>query len=158
MKSLVVYYSRDGSTRKVSEELAKILGSDVEELTDKKGRKGPIGYMMGGKDAAMKKLTDLGSVKYDPSQYDIVVVGTPVWAMTMSPAVRTYLTRMKGKMRKAAFFATYGGSGGDRAVKHMGELSGLKPTATLGLTESEVKSGSYTQKLREFSEDIPGNP
>jgi len=154
MKSLVVYYSRDGSTKKVAEALAKELGSDVEELVDKKDRKGPLGYLMGGKDATLKSLTDLGPLKYDPSAYELVLVGTPVWSFTMAPAPRTYLTQMKGKIRKAAFFATCGGSGGDRACVQMGEVSGLKPIATFVLREAEVKAGGYEAKVRGFSEGI----
>ncbi|MFA5869173.1 MAG: hypothetical protein WC941_05670 [Candidatus Bathyarchaeia archaeon] len=52
MKTLIVYYSRDGSTRKVAEELKAQLGADIEEITEPKGRGGPLGWIRSGKEAS----------------------------------------------------------------------------------------------------------
>lgn len=60
VKSLVVYYSRTGNTRFVAEMIAEKLKADIEELIDKKGRGGSIGFLIAGKDAALKKETQMG--------------------------------------------------------------------------------------------------
>ena len=44
MRSLVVYYSRTGVTKKVAEAISRKLGSDVEEIIDQRDRSGPKGY------------------------------------------------------------------------------------------------------------------
>jgi flavodoxin len=33
MKTLIIYYSRGGTTKRIAEELAKKLGSDVDPIT-----------------------------------------------------------------------------------------------------------------------------
>jgi len=38
MKTLTVYYSRSGTTRRIAEELVKKLGSDVDPITESRGR------------------------------------------------------------------------------------------------------------------------
>ena len=55
MKTLVVLYSRTGTTKKVGEEIAAALKADVEEIIDTKKRSGPIGYVQAGRDAMKKK-------------------------------------------------------------------------------------------------------
>jgi flavodoxin len=154
MKIMVAYYSRTGTTKQVCEELAAALGADIEQITDTKDRSGVFGYLGGGRDAVQKHTTVIGPLKYDPSQYDLVVVASPVWGAHVTPAVRTYLSQFKGKVKKAAFLCTMGGSGDAGTFTDMSELSGLTPAATLTLRTSEVKKGQHAAKLKEFAETL----
>jgi hypothetical protein len=79
MKPLVVYHSRTGTTKQIAEALAQSLNCDSEELIDTKKRSGPLGLMSAGKDAKAKKLITLADIKHDPSPYDLVVLGMPIW-------------------------------------------------------------------------------
>ncbi|MCK4272271.1 flavodoxin family protein [bacterium] len=55
MKSLVVFYSRTGNTRRVAEMIAQGLDAILQELVDKKSRKGPIALLRAGRDAIKKE-------------------------------------------------------------------------------------------------------
>lgn len=151
MKALVIYYSRTGTTRKIANELADKLKADKEEIIDKKNRKGPIGYVIAGKDAMRKKLTKINELKKNPENYDLLVIGTPVWAFTMAPAIRTFLTKIKDYNKKIALFYTAGSSGMEKTLMHMKELlPSSKLIATLALTTSEVKNNNYIEKIKNF--------
>ena len=150
MKVLVTYYSRTGVTRLAAQELARRLGADVEEIIDTKPRGGVIGWLVAGKDASLKRLTRIKPVSKDPAAYELVVIGTPVWAFTMAPAVRTYITDHRQAFEKVAFFCTMGGSGDARTFRHMSELAGTTPLATLALMEKDVRSGRHAAKLEAF--------
>lgn len=154
MKVLVVFYSRTGTTRKVAESISRILGCDVEEIFDTKNRSGIWGYLMAGRDAMLGRLTVIREIKKDPALYDIVIIGTPVWAYTMSMPIRTYLSQNKDKLRKVAFFCTQGGSGSKGAFRQMEELCGKKPAKTRALKTREVVKGEHLQKVREFAEEL----
>lgn len=78
MKTLVAYYSRTGTTRRVGEAISELLKCDIENIVDKKSRAGVLGYLAAGRDATMKRLTEIESPKFDPATYDLVVVGTPI--------------------------------------------------------------------------------
>jgi flavodoxin len=150
-RTLVVYYSRTGVTRGVAHVLAGELGADLEELHDRKDRSGPLGYLVACKDAVLRRPTDIEPPQKDPAAYDRVVVGTPVWAFTMAPAVRTYLGQHGPALKRAAFFCTMGGSGDQRTFRHMAELVGRPPAGTLALLEKDVRRGAFAAAVKEFA-------
>jgi flavodoxin len=110
MKSLVVYYSRTGNAKFVAETIAAELGSDLEEIVDLKKREGKLGWLSAGKDSSGEKLTEIAPTKRSPAEYDLVVVGTPIWAWRPTPAIRTYLKQNDLSEKKAALFFTLDGS------------------------------------------------
>jgi flavodoxin len=109
LKSLVVYYTRTGNARFVAETIAAEIGADVEEVIDLKKRTGVLGYLSGGSDARRGKETEIASTKKSPAEYDLVIVGTPVWAGRPAPAILTYLKKHDFADKKVAVFFTQGG-------------------------------------------------
>ena len=154
MNSLVVYYSNTGNTKKVATAISRMLDSDIEEIVDLKNRKGLIGRLSGGGDALRKKLTEIKRPKKDPSKYKLVVVGTPVWARSLTPAVRTYLAKKCRKLKKVAFFSTKGGLPGDAEFTEMKRLCGKKPIAVVDLRMKDIISGEFFNKIRKFVSKI----
>ncbi|MGZ7070702.1 MAG: flavodoxin family protein [Methanobacterium sp.] len=154
MKILVVFYSRTDNTRKVAEEIKNSLDCDIEEIIDTQNRSGPLGYMRSGRDASRGKLTILKDIINDPSQYDLLIIGTPLWAWHVSTPVRTYIHNNQANFNNVAFFCTAGGKGFDGAFNDMEELSGKSPLATLGVREKEIKGESYKSKVAEFTKNL----
>ena len=149
-KALVVYYSRTGTTRQVAEAISTAIGCDFEELVDTRNRLGVFGYLRAALDARAGRLTTLKPTKHDPTQYDLIIVGTPVWNMSLSPPVRTYLAAHKGRLKNVAFFCTYGGSGGRRAFKQMTEACGIKPLDLFDIREADVRRGEHKRRVGSF--------
>jgi flavodoxin len=109
LKSLVVYYSRTGNARFVAETIAAEIGADVEEVIDFKNRTGALAYLTGGADARRGKETKIAPATKSPAEYDLVIVGTPVWAGRPAPAILTYLKKHDFSDKKVAVFFTQGG-------------------------------------------------
>ncbi len=108
MKSLVVYYSRTGKTKFVAETIAAELGSDLEDIVDLKNREGKMGWMSATRDASGEKETQISPTKKAPKDYDLIIIGTPVWAFSTTPAIRTYLKNNDLSGKKVALFFTFG--------------------------------------------------
>ncbi|EKE21314.1 MAG: flavodoxin related protein [uncultured bacterium] len=153
-KILVVYYSRTQTTKKVAMQLAEKLGADVEEIKDTVDRKGAKGYLISGRDATLRKLTVLEKSEKNLRDYDLVIIGTPIWSWNMSVPVRTYLTDHKSEFPEVTFFCTMGGSGDKRAFAEMGEIIEKKPIATLTLKTVEVVKDLTGEKINEFVKSI----
>ena len=156
MKALVVYYSRTGNTRKVAEEIAKALNADVEELTDQGSRKGIFGWLRSGKEGMSRMDAKITDVKKFPGNYDVTIIGTPIWGWNMSSPVRTYLGQFGDRINKAAFYCTYGSSPG-KTFAEMAAAIKQKPLATMMLKEKEVKGNAFSEKLNSFIEEINQN-
>lgn len=142
MKSLVVYYSRTNITKKLAEDIAGKIDADIEEITPKVNYQGKIGYARGGKHAISEKIIEIESTKHDPADYDVVYIGSPVWASKASTPVISYMKQNEGKFSNVKFFLTAGGSGFESSFKQMEKYS-QKPLKTLALTTKEVKKDDY---------------
>lgn len=151
---LVAYYSRTGTTKIVADELARRLGADVEAISDAKNRQGLFGWLGAGRDASKKSKTVIGPTRYDPSQYDLVVLGTPVWAWNMTPAIRTYILANREKFKKVAFFCTMGKNGDLKTFAGMADICGQKPLTTMALRAEEVKIRQYHSRINKFLEEL----
>ena len=142
MKELVVYYSRSGHTAAVARAVAGALDADVQEILSRRKFGGPWGFLAGGFQAARGKTPELEPLSCDLDEYEVVVIGTPVWAGTMASPVRSFLSRHGGRIRKAAFFLTAGGANPGRTFRDMEQLSGCRPLATMALRAREVNKAS----------------
>jgi flavodoxin len=117
MKTLVVYYSRTGKTRFVAEKVASELKADIEEIVDLKNRSGRFGFLRAGYDATRGNETEIGEMQKSPSDFELIVVGTPVWNSRPASAISAYLKRIDFAGKKVAVFFTNEGMGEEKSVE-----------------------------------------
>ncbi|XES78005.1 MAG: flavodoxin family protein [Candidatus Bathyarchaeia archaeon] len=118
MKSVVVYYSRTGNTKFIAETIAAQLCADLCEVTDKTKRDGKLTYLTGGFASLREKPTEI-EVSKPVGVYDLVVVGSPVWAGKIAPAIRTFLKTTDLSQKLVALFVTLGGDKPEHALQNM---------------------------------------
>ena len=125
MKILIAFYSKTGKTRKLAENLAKSLGADIDEIIDQKDRGGIKGWLLSGRDGMKGFLTEIKTNK-NPGKYDLVIVGTPIWAWNSTPAVRAYVTKFKKEIKNLAVFVTADSSKPEKTVASLEKIWGKK--------------------------------
>ncbi len=154
MKTLVVYYTRTGTTAKAAQMIAAALGADKEEIKETGGRGGPLGWLRSGMEANQRKESQVKPLHADPAAYDLVVVGTPVWAGTVSSPVRGFIKQYRGKLPGVAFFCTMGGDDPAKTFPEMEEACGVKPASTLALQKLTVDGGEAQATVAEFADAL----
>jgi flavodoxin len=155
MKILVAYYSKTGNTERAAREIASKLGADIEKIIDKNNRKGIFGFIFGGRDAMKKRITEIETAVKKPADYDLTIIGTPVWASSMTPAARTYIDKNKGNLKQWAFFITSGNTEPESMVSEIEMISGKKAIAHVGFNAEELKKEEvYNKKMDGFIEAI----
>lgn len=156
MKTLIVFYSRTGTTKKVADFLAEKLGTDLEEIKEEKSRGGVMGYLRSGREAMKKDIPKiLGSAK-NPAQYGLVLIGTPVWAGTMASPIRTYLEQNKDKFTKLAFFSTQGSAKEQKVFSEMAKVCGKEPIFHKYFTTKSVARDEYQTDAEDFGRKLMG--
>ena len=91
MKTLILYYSRGGTTRRLCERSERENEVDVVEIREKIDR-GLISAMTLGLYQAMGGFgsrIDKTDINFD--DYDTIILATPVWAGNPTPAVNAFL-------------------------------------------------------------------
>jgi flavodoxin len=126
MKAAVLYYSFDGSSALIAQALGKELGADLFplELQDDKKRTGLAKYAWGGRQVFMKQSPALKPYSINPDQYELLIIGGPVWAGSPAPALRTFLGETKISGKKIALFLCHGGGPGKALDKLKSWLPG----------------------------------
>ena len=152
MKSLVVFYSRTGRTKKIAELISTEMNCEYEEIFDTKKRNGfIIGFITSGFAATREKLTIIKKIQKDPKLYDAVILGTPIWNKRMTPAIRTYITENKNRFKSVAFFCTMGGKGGPETFESMAKLCEKTPVSTLSIIKKDIKNKLHRDAIKNFS-------
>lgn len=100
-----------------------------------------------------EKLTQVEKIKSVLSQYDLIILGTPIW-VKLPPAMRTLLHENPKGFKKVAFYCTMGSSGYEKLFEEMKELSHSKPLATVAITDEEINEGTYKDMIGEFVKKI----
>jgi flavodoxin len=147
MKTLVTYFSAEGTTAKVAKELAETIGADIFEIKPEKPYTAadirwtnPLARCnrekFGNKDVPV-----IGSVE-NCSDYDTVLIGFPIWYGAAPNVVNTFCKGYDWSGKRVLAFATSGGSGiGKTAEKLKPYISGAASVdAKLVHSAAEVKS------------------
>jgi flavodoxin len=154
MKTLIVYYTRTGNTKKIAETIQQHITGDIEEIIDTKNRKGLLGYLRSGRQALAKKLADINEITHDLKAYDLIIIGTPIWVGTISSPIRTCIEHNKDDISQAAFFATSGGGNAKKLFDEMQQLLKKQPIAALSIRQKQLRKHTFEKDVKKFIEKI----
>ncbi len=142
-KTLVVFYSSGGITRRVGEAIARSLECPLEEIVPQ-----------GGRCRATQKEVQIQPPKQDPSRFNLIVIGTGVWGNAPTPPVRAYLQHFEGRLPKLAFFCTFGFIGGKKTMAKLEKLAAKAPVATLAVWRNAIRRRSFPVRVKEFTDKL----
>ena len=131
-KSLVVYYSQTGATKKLAELFQKAKNADVFEIAMVTPYPSTYDSTIAavGAQRESKQWPALVNAKADIAKYDTVYLGYPIMFGSFAPPVYTFLDSNDLSGKVVVPFCTYG-SGGRKASA--AELKTLEPNANVTL-------------------------
>lgn len=154
MKILIAYYTRSGNTEKAANTIDSILSEREEQVTIEKIK--PLkeeGVIAGSLKAILRYEVPIMNQKLDVSEYDLIIVGTPMWAASPAPAVNSYLADITGLAGKdTAFFVMSGTSYGRLAAGSMGcriHKKGGRIKGSCTFTSEDVSSQDALRSIAE---------
>ena len=148
--SIIYYYSRTKNTKTVAKDLGELLNCPIEEIIDWKKRKGITKFIISGYEAMKGKETKIAPITKEPKDYKHIIIGFPVWASKIPPAIRTFINLYKKDIKSISLFCTQGGNGGEAAFSIIEQLLNINSNFKVTITKSEVNKLSYMNKLEKF--------
>ena len=102
MNVLAAYYTFSGNTEKVCTFLKNelIKKGHTVDCVRIRPEKDETTLLNQGNAARRNQIPKLLNTEFNVSQYDLVVFASPVWAFTLSPAIRSYLEKCEGLQGK----------------------------------------------------------
>lgn len=157
-KTLIIYFSRTGRTRRLAQRLAQLLDADIEEIACPRYRLGLFGwwrYLRAGFNSVKGNLPRIGQLQHTPADYDLVVLGTPIWTSYPCLPMRALLDARPDMPNRIAGFLTYGGqSEPDKAFDMMAEMLGQPIEHRLAIMAEDVKLPDMDAKAARFADEL----
>ena len=153
MKSVVICYSRTGTTRKVAAALAPMLGADIVEVRCSRYGPGPISYLRAAIDSVRGRLPTV-SLSAPIEGYDLIVLCAPVWTSHPATPMRSTLAERKPIRGRTGLLLTHLGSPAAEAFEMLrGDLA-TAPVAELALRSKDISEGRVRGQLEKFAQRL----
>lgn len=126
MRAIVIYYSLGGNTRKIARLISDRFGADMAELETVQEYSGSYEDIVnqGQREVNMGFMPELKPLSANLSDYDTVILGSPVWWYTFAPAMKTFLSNSDLSGKRVYAFATNGGWLGNTIKNFQSECAG----------------------------------
>ncbi|MBE7718877.1 flavodoxin family protein [Lacrimispora indolis] len=157
MSTLVVYFSFTGSTKFIAEKIAETMNADIAQLKTSKEypADGFKKYFFGGKSVIFGEKPDLVNEPIDWNRYDTIIIGTPVWAGSFAPPIKSFISQYKIRGKRIALFASHGGGGAKKCfAKLKKELSGNEFICEIDFVEPKKNREGNTSKAVKWARSI----
>lgn len=111
MKTIIVYYSFSGKTKKYAHELAAKENADVFSLKAEKPRTVLGAFLVGAPAAMRRKSARIGTLGFGFEEYDKIILAAPIWAGYPAPAFNSAVQLLpEGKQVELHFTSGSGDS------------------------------------------------
>ena len=158
-RALLVFYSDSGHTRKAIDGVATLLNAAgwqtaVEMIEPLDLKPGAWGFFMRALRAGTKRASAIAPPRHDPGDFDLVIIGSPLWGRHLSTPAQGYLKRTAAKLPPVAVVATMSGSPLAPLEKDVAEIIGRRPVAAVGITDRERVHGEDGGKIATFVDGL----
>ena len=153
-KALVVYYSQSvGNTKRHAEQVAEVTGTDIARIETAETYPTDFNLMA---DQAKHEVDEgiepeLKPLDKDVADYDVIIVGTPVWWYTMAPAMRSWLNSVDFTGKILVPFVTSGGWEGDVVEEIEGTAKGAEIDCPMDIVYQDQDSKIRVTTDREIN-------
>ena len=109
MNAIVCYYSWHGHTAAAGKAIAEAVKGREVAILEVKRRRGILGWLNGGRQAAMGAASRIQPLDIDWGAYDTVFIGSPTWASAPAPAVNALVQQANLAGKRVYLFGTCDG-------------------------------------------------
>ena len=127
-KALVLYYSQNGTTKAVAEEIQRLTGADIEAIVVEEPYSGNFQETIERvqKERQNSVLPKLAALKSNLDDYDVIYLGYPIWFGTYAPPMAAFVKNTSLEGKKVVPFCSFGSGGLEVSIR---DLQAAQPKA-----------------------------
>ncbi|WP_261809670.1 flavodoxin family protein [Levilactobacillus humaensis] len=148
--SIIIYFSRSGSTELVASKIAEQTNADLLEIVVKNPYSGNYQRTLSRANTERERedFPELDMRVPDLSQYDTIYLGYPIWAMTLSHPMTAFLTANGSQLthKKIAPFMSEGGYGQGDSVDRIKDILRVSGAQKNQFTAALVVDGNKVDR------------
>ncbi len=150
-RALVVYFSQSGNSKFIAETVAQEIKADTLEIKTRKSlpKATFFNLFIGGMQVTLKSKPELLPFDKNPMDYDLIIIGTPVWASSYASPFNTFFSQVEITGKKIALYCCCGGAKG-KTFRNM--KNALKGNQFLGELELKSPLNSKEESIRKTRE------
>ncbi|PWE17169.1 hypothetical protein DDZ18_05580 [Marinicauda salina] len=156
MKTLIVYYSRTGTTKRVVEALARAIRADTAEIRCEAYRPGVLRLIKAVMDAGRRRpCAPIHPPHLDYAPYERVVIAAPVWAGRPALPLQAWLKSKPHLPGRVVLLVTFAGDPSlDKAEETVATLIGRPVEASFSLAQKDAKGEPLERAVAAFVEEL----
>lgn len=146
MKTIIIYYTFGGSTKKEAERLGTELNVPLCRVMEAHNRSFFAAFVPGGFLAMNRKSVAIRPLNINPNDYDRIIVGCPVWAGYPAPAFNAIVEQLPDGKEVELFLCS---GGGDTQKSEQGTKTLIEKKGCTVISYRNVKTGVQPGKMEE---------
>ncbi len=100
------------------------------------------------------KETEISPTQKSPVDYDLIVLGSPIWAGKPTPAITTYVKKNSLAGKKVAFFFVQNGKNLSQGVEQKSLLSNCEIKGQLSLVNASKNKEGAEKQIAEWCKTL----
>lgn len=134
MKTLIVYYSLGGKTKKIASEKAEKDGAELLEITPQKRYSIFSAFIKGTRAAMKQQAVAINRPACDFAAYDKIVLAAPIWGGFPAPPFNSAVQLLPAGKEVEIIFCS-GGGGPTKCAEQVKELIKKQGCTVTGCTD-----------------------
>jgi flavodoxin len=146
MKTIVLYYSFGGTTKKEAERIAADNDAVLCRVEETKNRSLISAFVKGAPNAMKRKTSEIKQIEQDLNSFDRIIIGCPVWGGYPAPAFNAIVELLPRDKEVELFFCS---TGGDTQKSSQGTKDLISKKGCRLVSYRDAKAEKATGKVKE---------
>lgn len=159
MKIAIIYYSKTGKTRKIVEKILEELSKyninvkcfELKNIKEYSNILLHLNLKLMYETLSDKVVEINGDQEFNPNNYQLIIIGSPIWYGREVPAIRTFIKKHSGKVKTQIICFTTSTLDVDYSRKFKDKLEALGYKVVFSKT---ISTKNWEIKVNELIENI----
>ncbi len=150
MKIAYLFFSYTGNTRFIAEKMQQACGGDLIPVLTTRRYSTFTAYTVGALRSRQEEADPIRPEEIDVSGYDLLVIGSPVWAWKPAPPTQSLVTALRGSEgKRAVIYVTCGHQAGEALplMERWLDSRGITVVSQMAFTKPDIDDYAIRNRM-----------